>query len=160
GLQQPGKTPLLQMVVLDDMLEPVPLVADNQYLILRADTLAETSAPPFHVGLNGSSLVAESGINSLLQNYVAGTGWTIPYVAGANATPVTVNSFVVDYVTPQLAGNIFTALSTVPNQFIDPANGQVAASFTTVPPAALTPLVGGSIGVARWVREVLLAAYF
>jgi Tc toxin complex TcA C-terminal TcB-binding domain/Neuraminidase-like domain/Salmonella virulence plasmid 28.1kDa A protein len=160
GLKQPGKASLLDMVVLDSMLEPVPLVAENQYLILRGDTLAGTSAPSFQLGLNGSSLVAESAGNSLFNNYVAGTGWTIPYLAPVNTTPVTAQSFVGDYVTLAQATTYFGVLTSPVNQLIDPKTGLVSNIATTIPPAMLAQTLGVDIGTARWLREVMLSSYF
>ncbi len=157
GLTLTGKASLLQTVVLDSMLEPVPLVSNNEYLIMRADALAETSAPAFQLGLNGSSLVAESANNSLFQNYVAGLGWTIPYVVGAKA-PVTAQSFVSDYVTQAQATTFFGGLTG--SAVIDPNTGQVADWFKDRAPAMLAQLLSIPIGTARWVREVLLSAYF
>jgi len=164
GLGQSGKTPLLDMVVLDSMLQPAALAAENQYLILRADALSETSAPPFQMGLNGSSLVVEHQINSLVQNYVTGTGLTVPYVIAANTNPVTATSFVSDYISATQASNFFNVLSAPgPSQVID-ANGTVSAGITTIVPSMLQAMLGGpstlDIGTARQVREVLLGAYY
>jgi hypothetical protein len=163
GLTQTGKTPLFQMIVLDSMLEPGLLTSDTQYLTLQDNNLAQTIAPSFQPGLNGSSLVAQSSSNSLLENYITGLGVTIPFVTPQNSV-VSANSFTSDYVSAAQSQQFFTTMTTAPNNLID-ASGHVSGTITALSVQMLQTVLNSSgvnisIGVAWQVREAMLDAFF
>jgi hypothetical protein len=160
GLGLTGQTPLFPTIVIDATLQQVPLLFENQYLILKGDTPLPDGAPAFVAGLNGTALVATSGLNTPVNNYLEGLGVSIPLVSAANTVPVTPTSFVNDYVTTTQSQNFYTALSTPPNQLIDPATGKVSVGVTTTAVPMLAALLSTSQGIARQVREVLLDAWF
>lgn len=164
GLSETGKAPLFGMIILDNMLETVPLTSDMQYLTLQVNDLSQTGiAPSFQPGLNGSSVVAQSSSNSLLENYTTGLGLTIPLVVPQNAV-VTASSFTSDYISAAQSQQFFTTLTTPPNNLID-QNGHVSNIITTIKIGMLQTVLSSSgtnvsLGVAWKVREVLLDALF
>lgn len=164
GLTVDGKVSMQPPIVLDANLDQVSISFDNQYVVLAPDQRSDTSPPTFRPGLVGTAVVAPVDRDSIVNQYLAGTSVTAPSVLPPKA-PLDAGSFVSDLVSPANSAAFLTALSTAPNDIVDPGTKIVRDTAGGVSPQMITLLLQAvapnvTLAIGREVRERLLTGLY
>lgn len=152
-----GYYPLTPFIVLDALLESSFLINNNEYVFLQDDALSGNSAPGFAATSVEKKLVLQPSANTLRTNYIEGMG--LDAVSFLEPYAVDNTSFITLDITAAQSANIFTSLSTPPNDVID-ANGMVKASALNIDVLMYAQLLSLDVSQAREVRDTLFSHYY
>ncbi|WP_160717884.1 neuraminidase-like domain-containing protein [Chitinophaga solisilvae] len=152
-----GCYPLMPFIVIDALLEPSFLLNNNEYVFLQDDNMSDNSAPGFAASVVEQKLVLQSSANTMKVNYTEGMG--LDLISFLQPYPATSDSFITRDISAAQSANIFTILTTPPNNVIG-SNGMVTAQALTISIDMYAMVLSLPTFQAREVRNILFEHYY